>query len=167
MPLTVKFVSIILQTLLLASFAMWFGGFGFYVSFVVPVGNEILGSSFEQGMVTRQVTVPLNYLSGIAAACMVCDAIFRWKKAGNRCRYGLLGFSVTMILMLAALLYLHPQIDGFVDQESRDIAGDYDQFYWLHRLYLWASTVQWFAAWGWLVCYVASRKTGLPSKDVD
>lgn len=40
-------------------------GFGFYASFVVPVGNEVLGS-FEESTVTCQVTVGLNaFASGI------------------------------------------------------------------------------------------------------
>ncbi len=151
-----KFLSLAFQVLLLASFAMWFGGFGFYVSFVVPIGNELLGSSFEQGLITRRATVPLNYLGVLAATLMVFDSVLTWKKSQSRIRYVQISCAVFMLAMLAALFALHPQIDAFVDTELGEIKGDYDQFYWLHRLYLWASTFQWISAWIWLICYCKS-----------
>ena len=44
-----KIIINLFRVFLIAAFAMWFGGFGFYVSFVVPIGNEVLGSAFGQG----------------------------------------------------------------------------------------------------------------------
>ncbi len=153
-----KFLSITFQVLLLASFAMWFGGFGFYVSFVVPIGNEVFGS-FEQGLVTRRATLWLNYLGVLAAVLMIIDSILTWKKSQSRIRYVQISCAIFMLAMLAALFFLHPQIDACVDAELGEIKGDYEQFYWLHRLYLWASSFQWFAAWIWLICYLVNPMT--------
>jgi hypothetical protein len=94
----VKFLSTAFQVLLLASFAMWFGGFGFYASFVVPVGNEMLGS-FEQGLVTRHVTVWLNYLGVLAAVLMIIDSILTWKRSRSRVRYVQISCSIFMLAM--------------------------------------------------------------------
>jgi len=142
---------------------MWFGGFGFYVSFVVPTGNEVLGSSFEQGLITRQVTVPLNYLGTLAAILMMVDSILTWRKSNSPRKQIQLSLTLLTLTMLGALFWLHPQIDAFVDRDTHEIRGDYARFYWLHRLYLWASTFQWIAAWGWLICYVISVSAQRPS----
>ena len=155
-----KTLEIVFQTLLLASFAMWFGGFGFYVSFVVPIGNEVLGSNFEQGLITRRATIPLNYLCMIAIAMMFLDFMLDWKRktSSKTMQITRLTMVAIMAVTLASLFWLHPRIDAFVDRDIHEIRGDYDQFYWLHRLYLWASTVQWIAAWVWLICYCKSKR---------
>ena len=150
-------------TILLATFSLWFGGFAFYVSFVVPIGTEVLGSAFEQGMITRQVTVVLNYVGIIAVSLMVVDAISSWKAERSKVKFVQFGLVCFITLMLLVLFWLHPKIDAFVDTQSQDIVGDYDQFYFLHRLYLWASTFQWIAAWGWLYCF--ARRSGLSRKE--
>src|SRR5437667_11660411 len=49
----------------------WQGGFTFYASVVVPVGQSVLQSHLEQGFITRQVT---NYLNLAGAVCLVCLA---------------------------------------------------------------------------------------------
>ena len=129
-----KFILFAFRVLLLASFAVWFGGFFFYVSFVVPIGNEVLGSTFEQGMITRRATVPLNWLSVLAGSLMVADSIFTWRSKG-RIRWIQIVFPIILLAMVAWLFTLHPQIDAFVDADTRQIGGDYDQFYWLCLLY--------------------------------
>lgn len=156
----------IFHVLLIASFAMWFGGFGFYVSFVVPTGNEVLGSSFEQGLITRRVTTPLNWLGLLASVLMILNSALIWNRKPSRARRVAVGCAVLMLAMQIALFWLHPQIDLFVDLESHEIVGDYDQFYFLHRLYLWASTIQWAAAWIWLFAYVMTNAMSpAPSAD--
>ena len=154
---------LLFQVFLLASFAMWFGGFGFYASFVVPVGNATLGS-FEQATVTRQVTVPLNWL-GVLAGCLMLldsislfDSISSWKTKTKLAMRVQFWAALFMLLMQATLFWLHPQIDAYVDLEVREVVGDYDQFYWLHRVYLWTITLQWVASWLWLFAYVASKR---------
>jgi hypothetical protein len=153
-----KLGNLIFQTFLLAAFAMWFGGFGFYVSFVVPIGTEVLGSSFEQGLITRRATIPLNYFCGIAVAAMFVETLLTWRNSRSPQKQIQFGLVLIILIMLAAEIWLHPQIDAFVDLDTHEIAGDYDQFYFMHRLYLWVSTVQWIAGWGWLFCYVVGKR---------
>ena len=150
---------LLFQVFLLASFAMWFGGFGFYASFVVPVGNEVLGS-FEQGTVTRQVTRSLNWLGVLAGCLMLLDSFSNWKLKTKVVKRVLFGTALFMLVMQATLCWLHPQIDAYVDLKGHEITGDYDQFYLLHRVYLWTITFQWIAAWIWLFAYLVNlRKT--------
>ena len=47
-----------------------------------------------------------------------------------------------MALTLLVLLWLHPRMDRLLDPELFRVL-DRDAFYPLHRVYLWASTVQW------------------------
>ena len=101
--------------------------------------------------------MPLNWLSVLAGSLMVADSIFTWRSKG-RIRWIQIVFPIILLAMVAWLFTLHPQIDAFVDADTRQIGGDYDQFYWLHRLYLWASTVQWVAAWMWLICWLIPGK---------
>lgn len=145
------------QIILLASFAMWFGGFGFYVSFVVPIGTEVLGSTFDQGMITRRVTIPLNWLGLTCSVMLLLNSAFG-RKSGSGWWSRCVQFSSAsaMLLMQLALFWLHPQIDAFVDLQIGELGGDYDQFYFLHRLYLWASTFQWIAAWLWLAAWCST-----------
>lgn len=140
---------------LIASFATWFGGFGFYVSIVVPIGTDVLGSPFAQGMITRQVTHWLNLFSGIAFASMLLESAVSWRKSTAWLRWSQLGLCVTMIASLIALVLLHPALDAMIDFEASSVS-DSDQFYDLHRIYLWTSTLQWFAAWVWLILLVSS-----------
>ena len=148
-----KIIINLFRVFLIAAFAMWFGGFGFYVSFVVPIGNEVLGSAFEQGMITRRATVPLNHLCAIAICAMLIESAITWRTIGRGLKISQMGCVTIILLTLIALYILHPRIDQMIDLTVGEIQGDYDQFYFLHRIYLWASTVQWFAAWGWLICF--------------
>lgn len=138
---------------------MWFGGFGFYASFVVPVGNEVLGS-FEQAMVTRQVTFWLNVLGALAGFLMLLESFSKSSFTSNRVKRIQFVSALSMLFMQAILFGLHPQIDAFVELEVGEVKGDYDQFYLLHRLYLWTSTFQWVAGWIWLGCFAKSGLSG-------
>ena len=141
------------RILLIATFAIWFGGFGFYVSIVVPIGNEVLGSDFAQGMITRRVTHWLNLFSGIAFATMLLESRLSWRTTKTGMRYTLLGLCLIMIGCLIALILLHPMLDQMIDDEAGSVT-DSGEFYHLHRIYLWVSTVQWIAAWFWLISVV-------------
>jgi hypothetical protein len=140
----------IFRTLLLASFAIWFGGFGFYASIVVPIGTEVLGSSLNQGMITRQVTVWINVFSGIALAMMFLESCFSWKRLSKELRSTQLALCLLMGVALLVLVYLHPMLDSMIDVPEVEVT-DEARFYPLHRVYLWVSTIQWAAAWVWLL----------------
>ena len=140
---------------LIASFATWFGGFGFYVSIVVPIGTDVLGTPFAQGMITRQVTNWLNLFSGIAFTSMLLESVMSWRQSAPWLRRIQLGLCLLLIASLIALVVLHPALDAMIDFEAGSVT-DSDEFYNLHRIYLWVSTVQWLAAWIWLVILVLS-----------
>jgi hypothetical protein len=147
------------RTLLLASFAIWFGGFTFYVSFVVPIGTEVLGSAIEQGMITRRVTVWLNIVGAIALFMMILESAFLWRRDSGRGRHWLVVLAVLMWILLVGLFKLHSILDGFIDAKEVTIS-DGVSFYSYHRVYLWISTIQWLMSWAWLAILV---KTWNPS----
>lgn len=140
----------IYRTLLLACFSMWFGGFGFYVSIVVPIGTDILGSARNQGMITQQVTDWLNLFAGIAVVAMLLESYVSWKSIAGFSKWWLLSLAVLVSVFLGGLVWLHPVLDAMIDPSEMEIS-DEAKFYQLHRLYLWLSTIQWIAAWAWLI----------------
>ncbi len=141
---------VIFQTLLIATFAVWFGGFTFYVSFVVPIGTEILGSAREQGFITRSVTHWLNLTCGIAAALMLVETCLSWNRTPRRSWWVQFASIIAIVLLLVGLILLHPQLDGLLEPIKKRVI-DRPQFYQLHRAYLWASTFQWIFGWIWLI----------------
>ncbi len=132
----------------MASFAIWFGGFGFYASIVVPIGTGVLGSARRQGLITQQVTDWLNLVCLIAVVLMATDLAFGWRGA-NRRSLGLLACVLSIGGMLLWLAILHGMLDSMIDEAQGRIA-DRARFYLLHRYYLWISSVQWFVGWIWL-----------------
>ena len=137
------------RTLLIASFAIWFGGFGFYAAIVVPVGTEVLGSAHAQGMITRRVTESMNVFCAIAAGMMLVESFVSWKRSQSGDRVILLLMALAVLGMLVALFVLHPVMNQMIDPNS-GVISDRKQFYSIHRAYLWISTFQWAAGWVWL-----------------
>lgn len=126
----------------------------FYVSFVVPIGTEILGSARSQGFITQQVTNWLNVVCGCAIGMMLIETIRGRIASVNRRRWTEL---VTLILIgcfLLAMIWLHQIMDRMINVTDESIT-DANRFYGLHRIYLWLSTFQWIAAWVWLIFCVA------------
>lgn len=145
---------VLFYTLLIATFALWFGGFTFYVSFVVPIGTEVLGSAARQGFITQQVTNWLNVTCGFAVTLMGLELILQWHTYAGFRRYFQLINLVLIVAFLIALVWIHPIMDRMLIPEIEDVT-DYDKFYGLHRIYLWLSTFQWVAAWLWLFVAVS------------
>ncbi len=150
-----NFAKLLFRVWLLASFAVWFGGFTFYVSFVVPIGTEVLGSAAEQGFITRLVTHRLNWVGGIALVSMLVESLFSWNRSPPRLRRIQILLVILMGVLLAGLFVLHPYMDRLLDPEARVVILG-DRFYRLHRVYLWASTIQWVFAWFWLFALARS-----------
>lgn len=143
------------RVILLACFSVWFGGFFFYVSIVVPIGTDVLGSTTAQGMITRRVTEWLNLVNGLALATMFLETILRWRFNSRSIRVGQVVICVLMLGGLIWLVYLHPILDGMIDPEEQEVT-DSGEFYGLHRVYLWVSTFQWVASCVWLFLLVWS-----------
>lgn len=140
---------------------LWQGGFLFYVVFVVPVGTEVLGSSFEQGRITRFVTGSINLTGVIALAFIALDLLC----SGRRNR--LLWFCwIAMTILLVAQFAIRSHLMTLVNFDERTFP-DHAVFYSWHRVYLWISTVQWaigvVLVVGLLRAWFAKPQTATPS----
>lgn len=118
--------------------AIWLGGFTFYSSFVIPVLHARMGSTLEAGLVTREVTGPLNLLGLAAVTAGVLAAILEPSGCRSAFRSAL---SLTLLLVtalcLTGLFALRQSLGRRLD--ANELAG----FYPAHRVYLWLSTGQW------------------------
>jgi hypothetical protein len=125
--------------LVLIALFFWQGGFTFYASVVVPVGQHVFGQ-LRQGFITRQVTVYLNLAGAVALIVLVWDqlaarSLLRWRGARWLLWTG-------MVFALLWLFWLHGQLNELLLVQGR-IIRDPDLFRTRHRLYLWVSTGQW------------------------
>ncbi len=155
-----NFATVLFRVWVLASIAVWFGGFTFYVSIVVPIGTEVLGSAAEQGFITRLVTQWLNLMGGIALVTILAESVFSWRSSLirpslMRLRRIQLLLVFLMAVLQVGLFVLHPYMDRLLDPEARVVILA-ERFYRLHRIYLWASTIQWVFAWFWLFALARS-----------
>jgi hypothetical protein len=129
--------SFLIATLLLA---LWWGGFTFYASFVVPEGMKVLGNHIRMGLITQAVTTYLNCIgcfslvySGIALY-IVGRQLKSLKNPGAE--------YIALVFCQCILLALHVKLSGLIvvdGQEPTTMSG----FYSLHRIYLLTSTAVW------------------------
>jgi Na+-driven multidrug efflux pump len=126
--------------LVLIALFFWQGGFTFYASVVVPVGQEVFGH-LRQGFITRQVTVYLNLAGAIALVVLIWD-LFATRDPSRWRRWMRWLLWVSMALILVWLLQLHGQLDELLVRKGF-LIRDPEAFRSRHRLYLWLSTVQW------------------------
>ena len=121
----------------ITTLALWLGGLTFYSVFVVPVGNERLGS-IGQGMLTAIITRQLNAIGNVAFACILIDAVLRrrrWQLAG----------AILLALSQIGLYAVHSQLFSRIDFESGSLLPHSDgwSFYATHRIYLILTSLQW------------------------
>ncbi|ODT97835.1 MAG: hypothetical protein ABS79_06870 [Planctomycetes bacterium SCN 63-9] len=129
--------SLALRVLCLLSLSIWTGGFTFYSAVVIPVLHESLGS-LDTGFVTQQVTDCLNFI-GVGVVLIWWIAAWVEREAGRaRVRSVRLLLLAATTVILVGLIVLHRVMDGRLE------TGGVRNFYPLHRVYLDASTVQWF-----------------------
>ena len=142
----------------LAAFVFWLGGFTFYISVVVPIGTEVLGTALDQGFITRHVARAINRAAAVSLALLLADL---FATPGHR--RSRLALWLVMAGCQAALFWLHPILDAHMDPETWSVRGRGD-FYQLHRAYLWLHTVQWLAALGclWTLTNDASGRSSSP-----
>jgi hypothetical protein len=135
--------------LVLIALMFWQGGFTFYASVVVPVGQDVLGSHLSQGFITRQVTRYLNLSGAVALLVLALDLAAARETAWVRRLRWLLWLG--MVAALVVLVWMHPRMDQLLDADTQTIF-DYGAFTPMHRVYLWVSTVQWGfgLAYAWL-----------------
>jgi hypothetical protein len=129
------------RSLVVIALMFWQGGFTFYAAVVVPIGQDVLRSHLQQGLITRRVTNYLN-LAGVAALVpLAWDAAASREGSGRRRWLRGAGWA-GMALTLALLAFLHGRLDELLDPVTSQVL-DRKAFRPGHRLYLWVSTVQW------------------------
>ena len=130
--------------LVVQALMLWQGGFLFYAAFVVPTGTDVLGSSLNQGWITRRVTNDMNLVGAVALALLALDQFA--EPALRRRRWV---FWAILAATLAALVWLHPRMDALLNFEELSVR-DHPTFRFYHRTYLWVCTVQWLAGLGYV-----------------
>jgi Na+-driven multidrug efflux pump len=129
----------------LAALLFWQGGFTFYASVVVPVGQQVLASHRRQGAITRKVTNYLNLAGAVALVPLAGDLVATRDPSARRRRLRWWTW-FGMLLTLAGLVGLHMRLDELLTESSGASPFDDDSFHTAHRFYLWVSTVQWMCA---------------------
>src|SRR5262249_27263222 len=95
--------------LVLAALFFWQGGFTFYASVVVPVGQQVYDHR-HQGFITQKVTEYMNLTGAIALAVLAGDLIASRDPAAWR-RWGRWLSWAGMVLTLLLLYWLHGRLD--------------------------------------------------------
>src|SRR5207245_2308690 len=100
--------------LVLAALMFWQGGFTFYASIVVPVGQQVfrehLGSPLGQGFITREVTSYLN-LSGAVALALFAWDLLAVKDPSRLRSLGRWSSWAVLLLLLVLLFVFHQMLD--------------------------------------------------------
>lgn len=120
------------QTLLILSFAVWWGGLTFYAMVVVPIGTQQIGS-VEQGFITQQVTRWHNSALTVMTICLLLEAWRRQHRA-------LWIVSGALAVINLSLLFAHSHLTAMLDFNNRSVP---ENFYQSHATYLWLTTVEW------------------------
>lgn len=149
--------------LLLLAIAFSFGGFSFYAAVVVPVGSEVLDPT-SQGFVTQQVTHFLNGAAGVMWLLLVWDLIAERKLRHQRMTKRLFVLTGVLGLCCIVLPVIHPWLDALLDADSHSIS-DVENFYTLHQVYLWLSSLRWLVSLA--VIWVLLSSWQQPSAEVD
>jgi hypothetical protein len=146
--------SLALRFLGLLTLSIWVGGFTFYSAVVIPILHDAIGTS-ETGAITRRVTHAIN-AAGVATVAVwwLIVGLERSLASGSlrlrRARFWLLAGTSALLVFLVVL---HRVMDDRLD------AGRLQGFYPLHRVYLIASTAQWFLNLGLLLVPLLEGKT--------
>ena len=140
-----------LRLLARVALAVWFGGFTFYASVVVPDLHESLGG-METGEISRRVA-PYLYAIGLTALLLngLVLATDRGERSGwrGKARIALLAASS---LLLIALVAMHREMGARLDS-----GGSRGRFFSLHESYLTVFAVQWLANLGLLALDSVSK----------
>ena len=106
--------------LLLALIALWWGGFTFYASFVVPTGMQILGDHTKMGMITQSVT---NYLNGIGTITLLLTFVISITNfAPEKSFLRKLGWEWFCLVSLQAFLYyFHNTLSTMILLDNQEI----------------------------------------------
>ena len=141
------------RVIVLWGFLFWQGGFLFYSAVVVPTAKEEIGH-LQQGFITRRVTIWLNWGGTLGLALLAID-FSAFPDPRSRRRRWLWATWLVLGICQAALFFLHPRLDAYLDPETLRI-GSRPEFRILHRIYLWVHAVQWAFAVALTAQWIAS-----------
>jgi len=155
-----------LRFFVLQSLMFWQGGFAFYALVVVPIGTDRLGSSFEQGRISRSVAPWIN-AAGIA--CLTMLVLDQYREGTSRLRVAVW---VAIAACQVGLSLAAPRLEGMIDWEE----GRYlrrSEFRSWHEAYLSVLGLQWLLALvaarqmlaGWRARDLAGKCGDRPSED--
>jgi hypothetical protein len=150
-------VTFLRRFLVVSVLLFWQGGFLFYSSVVVPIGQEVLPTRQDQGFLTRRVTQWMNISGAVALVPLLWDCAVPGDPSTLRRRLRWLSWLI-LAVTLAALFWLHPRLDAFLDPDQFVVYQRGDFRTW-HRIYLWVSTVQWAAGVVYIVLMLLSWRS--------
>ena len=137
--------------LTIITFALWWGGFTFYASWVIPTAHEVTGNHILTGMITQRVSNVLNVLT---TAFIAVSMVTFYVEKRERKQWIPLSIIAGGLLVLVVL---HPKMDTFVQVETQSLS-DKAGFYAYHRVYLLVSTAMWLAGLVWLFFFTKKIK---------
>jgi hypothetical protein len=149
------------RLLVLQVFLLWQGGFLFYTAVVVSTGTAVLGSAAAQGAITARVTDTLNLIGVAGLAIFAAELGVSRDPSSRRTQARWWCWWIAFICQ-GSLFAFHQLLDAFMDpQRLRVVIGP--PFYPVHRMYLWTSTLLWFAclvfAWLTVVAWRAEDRS--------
>ena len=137
--------------LTIITFALWWGGFTFYASWVIPTAHEVTGNHILTGMITQRVSNVLNVLT---TAFIAVSMVTFYVEKRERKQWIPLSIIAGGLLVLVVL---HPKMDTFVQVETQSLS-DKTGLYAYHRVYLLVSTAMWLAGSVWLFFFTKRVK---------
>lgn len=132
------------RCLVLAVLLFWLGGLSFYAGVVVPVARKVLRPPWQQAFVTRQVTFSLN-VAGLVALVVFAWDVGATRDASRQRRLWRWASWTVLAVSLAALFWLHRQLDAHLDTENFRIVEEAG-IAPLHRSYMGIGVFQWVCA---------------------
>ena len=137
-------MTLLLRSLLLLTFALFWGGLTFYTGIAVRIAHDVLSDPMEGGLITQRVTSVLQLLGVVSAVLMLWNAAVVWK-ACRRHSLWLLTCAVILSASLVGLFVVHGQLDAVISVEDAEVV-DREKFVIGHRRYNQLTTVEWISS---------------------
>ena len=150
---------IVLRSITLFLFSLWFGGFLFYSSIVISNAHAVVGDHETVGMITQRVTGILNLIGVPTIGFLFLNLIQEKKKLpGNKLKVSLILLSVITCCLIALFIF-HTLMSQYIDPVKLELS-EHKKFYRLHRVYLIISTVQFFSLVAYIPSFIKSLSPG-------
>lgn len=141
-------MSLVFRTLLLLTYALFWGGLTFYTGFVTRISERTFEDTMQGGLLTQQVTVVLQWLGVAAAVVLLVNAVAAIRTCLRR-GWAMVGCSVLLALAVAGLFVVHGDLDAVISIENEEVT-DRDVFTIGHRRYNQLTTVEFIATVAYL-----------------